>query len=104
MVASVLPAVIVDTDVFSYWVKKDPRGELFLPYAREKTLLLTFITIGELYFWAIKKNWGTYLTQQLEKQIAEYGVLPYDYSVCQNYAITRNQQERKGEIVNQADY
>ena len=44
------------------------------------------------------------LIQNLENRIAEYVILPYNYSVCQYYAIARKQQEKKGEPINQADY
>jgi tRNA(fMet)-specific endonuclease VapC len=104
MVLSANTGIIVDTDVFSYWFKNDTRGKAFYQYTQGKRLYLTFITVGELYYWATKKNWGRHQIQQMENKIAEYAILPYDYSGCQYYAVTRNQKERKGEIVHHADY
>jgi tRNA(fMet)-specific endonuclease VapC len=98
------PIVIVDTDIFSYWVKKDNRGDLFRPYVIGRTPALVFVTVGELYYWAYKRNWGTEKVQRLENKFDEYLVLPYDEAVCRYFAIVRHQLEGQGEMINYADY
>ena len=50
-------AVVVDTDVFSFLLKRDRRAVRFRPYIGTATILLSFITVGELWKWAERNNW-----------------------------------------------
>jgi tRNA(fMet)-specific endonuclease VapC len=98
------PIILVDTDIFSYWLKKDTRGEAFRPYIIGRQMALSFATVGELLFWAYKKGWGANRLKILERVISEYLVLPYDYEICKNFARARLQQEINGEPVGFTDY
>jgi predicted nucleic acid-binding protein len=44
--------ILVDTDVFSYLMKEDTRGEFFKQFLHHKSAAISFITVAELYFWA----------------------------------------------------
>jgi tRNA(fMet)-specific endonuclease VapC len=98
------PIVIVDTDIFSYWIKQDNRGDLFHPFIIGRTPALVFVTVGELYYWAYKRKWGADKVQRLENKIKEYLVFPYDDAICHCFARVRHQLERQGEMINYADY
>lgn len=51
-----MDALLLDTDVFSYLNKPgDTRGDLYRPHVKGKTIALSFISIGELYFWTVKR-------------------------------------------------
>jgi predicted nucleic acid-binding protein len=99
-------AIIVDTDIFSYWLKRDSRGEAFRSYTIGRQMALAFPTVGELYYWALKNNWGTARFNQFEQVLREYLFLPCDGVVCKNYAQVRLQKtaEKPIEPIGSNDY
>jgi predicted nucleic acid-binding protein len=43
--------VLLDTNVFSYFLRRnDTRADLYYPYVQYKTLVVSFVTVGELYY------------------------------------------------------
>jgi predicted nucleic acid-binding protein len=48
--------VVVDTDVMSYVFKNDTRGALYEPHLAGKSLIISFVTFGELQRWAIRED------------------------------------------------
>jgi tRNA(fMet)-specific endonuclease VapC len=98
--------VIVDTDIFSYWLKGDTRGEAYRSYAVGRQMALAFPTVGELYYWALKYNWGTSRLNQFERTIREYLFLPVDGIVCKYFASARFQktQGKHTEPIGSNDY
>ena len=88
--------ILVDTDVLSYLLKQDTRADFFKPYLLHKSVAISFITVAELYYWAYTKSWGQAKIVELETRIKNYVVLPYDYSLCQQWAKTRAECETKG--------
>lgn len=95
--------ILVDTDVFSYLMKGDTRGEFFKPFLLHKSVALSFVTVAELYYWAYKKSWGENRITELENKIKMYVVLPYDYSLCQRWAGVKNGCEARGFNISQHD-
>jgi hypothetical protein len=54
-----MDSVLLDTDVFSYLMKpKDARGDAYRPHVKGKTVAVSFITVGELYYGAEKRKWS----------------------------------------------
>jgi predicted nucleic acid-binding protein len=84
-------------------MKEDSRGDFFKPYLLHRSAALSFVTIAELYFWAYKKSWGTTKITELENRIKNYVVLPYDYLLCQRWALVRDECESKGFMIHQHD-
>jgi len=80
--------LLVDTNIVSYLMKRNPVSELYLPHLKDKVLCLSFVTIGELYLGAEKANWGDKKKNELEEKIKNYVVLPYDKVVAEYYART----------------
>jgi tRNA(fMet)-specific endonuclease VapC len=79
--------VLLDTNVLSYFLRRnDTRADLYRPYVRDKTLVISFITVGELYFWAECRRWGTERLEQLEQRIATTTIIPHDFEICRSYA------------------
>jgi tRNA(fMet)-specific endonuclease VapC len=82
-----MDALLLDTDVFSYLNKPgDTRGDLYRPLVKGKTIALSFISVGELYFWTVKKNWGPKRIAQLEQHIKAAVIVPYDLELCREFA------------------
>jgi predicted nucleic acid-binding protein len=80
-----MDAVLLDTDVFSYLTKGDSRAELYRAHVRGKTVALSFITIGELFFWTVKKQWGAKKIASLERHIKAAVIVPYDLELCREF-------------------
>jgi predicted nucleic acid-binding protein len=52
-----MDAVLLDTDVFSFLARtRDTRGDAYRPYVEGKTVAISFITVGEIYFGAGKRG------------------------------------------------
>jgi len=49
---------LLDTDVFSFFLKGDTRAALYEKHTKRKTIALSFVTVGELLLWPKIKGWG----------------------------------------------
>ncbi len=82
-----MDAVLLDTDVFSFLSKLgDTRAELYRPHVKDKTIALSFVTVGELYVWTIKKQWSAKRIAALEQRIKAAVIVPYDLELCKEYS------------------
>lgn len=82
---------LVDTSVLSLFLKKDDqlsqlRSQLYVPDLLNKTLTVSFITIGELYAWATFRNWGPLRISEMEQALNKMVKLPWHDSVARHYA------------------
>jgi len=83
--------VLLDTDVFSYLLNEnDRRADFYRPHVQGRILSVSFVTVGELYYGAVKKLWGAERVAVLEARLAAVVVIPYDISVCRAYAKLKN--------------
>ncbi len=81
-----MDAVLLDTDVFSFLSKpRDSRGELYRPLVKGKTIALSFISVGELYVWTIRRKWSPSRIAALERHLQHLVVVPYDLELCREY-------------------
>jgi predicted nucleic acid-binding protein len=85
-----MDAVLLDTDVFSYLMKpKDTRAEVYRPHVTGKTVAISFITVGELYYGAEKKRWSGKTLRNFQERLKAVVVVPYDAELCQTYGKVR---------------
>jgi predicted nucleic acid-binding protein len=81
-----MDAVLLDTDVFSFLNKQgDTRADLYRPHVKGKTIALSFITIGELFFWTVKRKWKPKRIASLERHIKAAVIVPYDLELCREF-------------------
>jgi len=81
-----MDAVLLDTDVFSYLIRPgDTRADLYHPHVKGKTIALSFITIGELYTWTVKRQWGEKRIAELEQRLKAVVTIPYDQELCREF-------------------
>jgi predicted nucleic acid-binding protein len=80
-----MDAALIDTDVFSFLMKKDTRADAYRPHVKGKTLALSFITVGELHFWAEKRNWSAKNRRSLEERLKAVVIVPYDAELCRTF-------------------
>jgi tRNA(fMet)-specific endonuclease VapC len=79
--------VLVDTDVFSFLLRQgDTRASLYQPHIQNHFVVLTYVTVGELYFRAERRHWGSERLRLLESRVRETTVVRYDLEVCRTYA------------------
>jgi tRNA(fMet)-specific endonuclease VapC len=87
----ILSEFIVDTDVFSYFFKRDPKASFFNSYVQKADIYITFASLGELYFGAFKNNWGERKLKEIEVELSNYIVIFTNRDICRLYAKIRVQ-------------
>jgi predicted nucleic acid-binding protein len=79
--------VLLDTDVFSILLREnDMRASLYRPHVQGRIAVVSYVTIGELYFWGERRKWGDKRLRLLEEAIRATTVVRYDLEVCKTYA------------------
>lgn len=96
-----MDAILLDTDIFSYLNKGDSRSELYRPHVRGKTIALSFITIGELFFWTVKRKWSQKRIASLEQHIRAAVIVPYDMELCKEFGRVKGSLE--GRVISSND-
>ena len=81
-----MASVLVDTDVFSFRLKRDTRAALYEPRLNGNQLHLSFATVAELYRWSILRQWGTQRVQALEQELTDFTVIPSDNLIAWEWA------------------
>ncbi len=98
-----MPHVVIDTDVFSYDLKRDTRAELYRQHTEGRQLALSFVTLAELYAWANLHGWGPRLRARLDAMIAGCLVIWPDPDTCTLWADVTAACARKGRRIGQHD-
>jgi predicted nucleic acid-binding protein len=81
-----MDTVLLDTDVFSFLSKPgDSRAALYSPHVKGKTIALSFISVGELYVWTMKRKWSPRRVEALEQHLQQIVIVPYDLDLCKEY-------------------
>ena len=88
--------VLVDTDVISMIFKSHTKAAPYQELLRERPLLVSFMSIGELYLWAQRRNWGRARIERLERQLDDYAFLPSTWDICQRWARVTDEAMVKG--------
>lgn len=101
--ASSKSRIVVDTDVASYLFNGHTQAEFFRPFLLNKTLAVSFVTVGELFYGAYKKAWGLNKRTALENTLKNYVILPYDYDLCLCWAQLRSDNEGNGHCMGHGD-
>jgi tRNA(fMet)-specific endonuclease VapC len=78
--------MLIDTDIVSFFYKKDTRAKAYEAYVKGETLFISFITVAELYRWPFERNWGDAKKQELKEYLKNYTVLPYDDALAWTWA------------------
>ena len=77
--------ILVDTDVVSYIAARSPQAESFGTLLQDSLLTISFVTVGEMFHGAAKKNWGERRILELERLLRRYTVIPGTYPVAKAY-------------------
>lgn len=96
-------ARVVDTDIFSFFLKKDTRAELYKSHTDGHLLFLSFMTVAELERWAILHNWGQNKISLLDKSFKRYVIQHSNREICTHWAEIMADSKRRGLNVSIAD-
>jgi len=91
-----MATVVVDTCVVSFVFKRDSRAELHRPHLEGNLLVISFMTLAELYRWSLERNWGESRRAALEEHLRNYVVYPVNRALCQQWAKTTAQAASSG--------
>ncbi len=78
--------MLVDTDIVSYFYRRDTRAAGYEPHLTGRTLFISFMTVAELYKWPFERNWTETKKQGLVQYLRNYTVLPYDDPLAWSWA------------------
>ena len=95
--------IVLDTNIVSYLMKGGSLAEAYAPHVEGRLLAISFITVGELYFGAEKNNWGEKKRKQLETQLRNFVVIPYDHEIARYYGRIAAERRRNGKPISLHD-
>jgi predicted nucleic acid-binding protein len=64
-----------------------------------KLLSLSFVTVGELLFWASKRKWGARKIADLYTRLRSTVIVPYDLALCETYGSVKAKLQESGRTV-----
>jgi len=98
-----LETVLLDTCIISFFLKTDERAKHYEPYVDNNRLVVSFMTIAELYRWTITKKWGLKRKLDLEKYLSKFIVYPFTDHLCYKWAEVVEEMKDKGNPISCAD-
>lgn len=96
-------AVVVDTDVVSYLFKSHPVAYQYLPDLKDRTPMISFMTLAELDRWVLEAQWGEARRSRLRQYLEPFVVLPYDRDLCTKWAEVTVAAQAAGRRIDCAD-
>ncbi len=88
--------VLVDTDVFSFFFKRDTRRVPYVPMIQGHRPCLSFMSVAELKRWAILRQWGPRRVDSLSAAMQRYVLLPYDDAMADCWAEISAERTKSG--------
>ena len=95
--------VVIDTNIVSYLMKGKQEAALYQKHLQGRLISISFMTVGELYYGAEKRNWGVQKRKQLETTLRNFVVIPYDQEIARCYGVIVAERERQGRPISCAD-
>ena len=95
--------VLIDTDIASFIFKGSDYADPYLPLLSGQELALSFMTVAELFQWAILRQWGDRRLAQLEQYLTNYVITPVDQPLCREWAQIRAVRQNTGRVISPQD-
>jgi tRNA(fMet)-specific endonuclease VapC len=95
--------VLLDTDVFSYLWADRPEASAYRPLVEGRYVALSFTSIAEAHYGAIKRGWGESKRARLEAALRPVLVLPYNRKLAVTWAELRAESEHRGRAMQAND-
>lgn len=95
--------LLIDTDIASFIFKGSDYVDPYAPLLSNHELALSFMTVAELFQWAILRQWGDRRFAQLEQSLSNYLVIPTDQPLCWQWAKVRADRKYVGRPISPQD-
>jgi tRNA(fMet)-specific endonuclease VapC len=95
--------LLIDTDIASFIFKGSDYADPYLPLLNGQELALSFMTVAELFQWAIFRQWGDRRLAQLEQYLSNYLIIPVDLPLCRQWARVRSDRQSAGRPISPQD-
>ena len=92
-----MEAVVLDKNIVSYLMKGHTLAEQYRPDLEGKTLAISFMTVGELFEGAYRRNWSAAKMDELRQRLKSYIVIPYSPKISETWGRVR--AERKSTTI-----
>jgi tRNA(fMet)-specific endonuclease VapC len=97
-------AIVVDTDVISFFQKRDSRFELFRQHLDRTEKFISFMTWAELRRWPLERDWSeTRRNEFLNSVEQSYGIIYSDDRLCEIWAQIMTKSRKIGRTIAVAD-
>jgi predicted nucleic acid-binding protein len=88
--------IVVDTVIISWLLSRNSQVAPYEPHLTGRQLVISFITVAELRYGAVKGNWGEARRQRLEERISAMRVVSPDNDLVNAYVDMRAKCQRLG--------
>jgi tRNA(fMet)-specific endonuclease VapC len=95
--------ILIDTDIASFIFKGSDYAKPYMPLLSGHELALSFMTVAELFQWAIIRQWGDRRFANLEQYLSNYVIIPVDQPLCLKWAQVRADQQSAGRGISPQD-
>jgi tRNA(fMet)-specific endonuclease VapC len=95
--------LLIDTDIASFIFKGSDYADPYIPLLSGHELALSFMTVAELFQWAILRQWGDRRLAQLKQYLLNYVIIPVDQPLCQEWAQVRADRQSAGRVISPQD-
>lgn len=95
--------ILIDTDIASFILKGSDYANPYRLLLDGHELALSFMTVAELFQWAILRQWGDWRLAQLEQYLSSYVIIPVNQPLCREWAQTRADRQGAGRVISPQD-
>jgi tRNA(fMet)-specific endonuclease VapC len=95
-VSAVAPSILVDTNIVIYLLAGGPKAEACAPHLDGHVLAISFQSVGELWYGAIRRRWGDRKRRRLEDAVQRLAVLTVDEAMVRIWAELRASSQASG--------
>ena len=97
-------AIVVDTNVISFFQKRDTRDQLYADILNGEEKLISFMTWAELLRWPVERSWSSSRRTAFFGSIRESsGIVHSDDRLCQIWADILSNARKTGRTIATAD-
>jgi len=95
--------LLIDTDIASFIFKGSDYADPYVPLLSGHELALSFMSVAELFQWAILRQWGERRLAQLEQYLSNYVIIPVAQPLCREWAQIRADRQSAGRVISPQD-
>jgi tRNA(fMet)-specific endonuclease VapC len=85
-----MATLLLDTNILSYAFKDDTRAALYEQHVAGSRTCLCFMSVAELYRWALVRRWGQRRIDSLAVELKRHVILPFDDELAWEWARVRS--------------